>query len=158
MLPRSSTVADRVAEACMLEARACELAGEVRDLLQQAAALRAGARDGHADEQRVVEEHGDHLGGLAGRTRAGLLADARAGRPRALVQEPATCIEVKGEAAVLLKVPEAAKLASMTQRALRHVIQRGQLPRGVVIHRGRGVFIDREKFCSAVRRDRAGRS
>jgi hypothetical protein len=59
---------------------------------------------------------------------------------------------------ILLKVPEAARLASMTERALRHLIQRSQLPRGVVVWRGRAVYIDRERFERALRQPMPGRS
>ena len=52
---------------------------------------------------------------------------------------------------ILVRVPEAAKIASMTERALRHLIQRSQLPRGVVVWRGRAVFIDRKRFETALR-------
>jgi len=58
---------------------------------------------------------------------------------------------------IRLKVPEAAQLASMSPRALWHLIQRGQLPRGVVIHAGRSVWLDRERFLKAIRQSSPGR-
>jgi hypothetical protein len=165
MSPPSATVALRAEEASRLEARACQLAGEVRELLQRAAELRAGARDGCAgdDDRHVDERQGED--GRPVRFResedsvgvGAAKAEAMCTHARSLTPPLAGHVDVSGEPAVLLKVPEAAKLASMTPGALRHVIQRGQLPRGVVVHRGRRVFIDRERFCSAIRRDRAGR-
>lgn len=59
---------------------------------------------------------------------------------------------------VLLRVPEAARLASMTERALRHLIQRSLLPRGVVVWHGRAVFIDCARFEATLRQSMPGRS
>lgn len=55
---------------------------------------------------------------------------------------------------VRLRVEEAARISSMSVKALRHKIQRSQFPRGVVIHDGRAVFLDRERFLNAIRKDR----
>jgi hypothetical protein len=113
------------------------------------------------DEAEQLEAEASQLEACALRLRQ-LAASARSGRqggeqrPQAPPQQPTACVGT--QPAVLLKVPEAAKLASMTPRALRHAIQRGQLPRGVVVHRGRSVFIDRERFSVAIRKDRPGRS
>jgi len=57
-----------------------------------------------------------------------------------------------------LKVPEAARLAGMTPRALWHMIQRALLPHGAVIRVGRSVYLDRERFHNAIRKSRPGRS
>ncbi len=108
-------------------------------------------------EARRLEACALRLRELAASTRTGRQEGERE-RPRASLQQPTARVGVRAQPAVLLKVPEAAKLASMTPRALRHAIQRGQLPRGVVVHRGRSVFIDREKFSVAIRKDTPGRS
>jgi hypothetical protein len=58
---------------------------------------------------------------------------------------------------VTVTIPEAARLASMTTRALRHMRQRGLLPLDVWIARGGRVFVHREKFMRAIVKGTRGR-
>jgi hypothetical protein len=59
---------------------------------------------------------------------------------------------------VLLTIPEAARLASMSPRALWHMRQRGLLPPNVFVEMGRSVRVHRERFISALGKSRPGRT
>ena len=99
----------------------------------------------------IVREGADTVGILSADEMLGIIAtvgDARA---------KAEALHASDPAPVLLTVPQAARLGSMSPRAVWHMRQRGLLPPAVFVEMGRRVRVHRERFISALGKSRAGR-
>jgi hypothetical protein len=52
--------------------------------------------------------------------------------------------------AILISIPQAAALAGLTPKALRHIRQKGKLPPDVWVEHGRSVRVHRTRFEKAI--------